>query len=173
MNLHDFIPGLAYRTVCLYGFPPQTSQEWRAACEMLMRCFERIGVKPNTITVDNAPGLSDAAMPADMWRMWLARHEFPAPSALSAGSGYLGRLRLRTPWLHTRAHGNIHSREAFDVRPNAQRGGLHPPPRGRRSGLRNTSRAASRTGACGLTTPPGRPRGIWCSRAAGGPAPTG
>jgi hypothetical protein len=114
MKLHDFIPGLAYRTVCLYGFPPQTREEWRAAYEMLLRCFERIGVKPNMVTVDDAPGLSDATMPIDMWRTWIARHEFPIPSALSAGSGYLGRLNLRMPWLHTRAHGNIYSREAFD-----------------------------------------------------------
>src|SRR5258708_24525278 len=107
MKLHDFIPGLAYRTVSLFGFSPETGEEWRAAYEMLLRCFERIGVKPNTITVDDAPGFSDDAMPINVWRARIARHEFPVPSMLSVGSGYLGRLDLTTPWLHTRAHGSI------------------------------------------------------------------
>src|SRR5260370_19680621 len=107
MKLHDFIPGLAYRAVSLFGFSLERGEEWRAAYEMLLRCFERIGVKPNTITIDDAPGLSDAAMPIDVWRTWIARHEFPIPSALYAGSGYLGRVNLSTPWLHTRAHGSI------------------------------------------------------------------
>jgi hypothetical protein len=49
MNLHDFIPALAYRTVSLSGFSLETGEEWRAAHEMLVRCFDRIGTKPNTI----------------------------------------------------------------------------------------------------------------------------
>jgi hypothetical protein len=107
MKLHDFIPGLAYRAVSLYGFWPETGEQWRAACEMLLRCFERIGVKPNTITADDVPGLSDEAKPIDAWRTWIARHEFPTPTSLSAGSGYFGRLDLSMPWFHTRVYGCI------------------------------------------------------------------
>lgn len=70
-------------------------------------CFDRIGIKPNTVVADGAPGVSDESMRIDVWRSWIARHEFPVPLILSAGSGYFGRLNVRMPWLHTRVHGNI------------------------------------------------------------------
>jgi hypothetical protein len=107
MKLHDLIPGLAYRAIALFGYSLETREEWRAAYEMLLRCFERIGVRPNTITADDVPGLSDEARPIDAWRTWIARHEFPTPTLLGVHSGYLGRLDLSMPWLVTRAYGSI------------------------------------------------------------------
>jgi hypothetical protein len=107
MKLYDFIPGLAYRTVSLFGYSLETGAEWRAAYEVLLECFERIGVRPNTITADDVPGLRGEAMPMDLWKRWIARHEFPTPTRLSVESGYLGRLDVSLPWLSTRAYGGI------------------------------------------------------------------
>lgn len=107
MKLHDFIPGIAYHAVSLYGFSPQTGDQWRATAEVLLRSFERLGVKPNSITMDDVPGFNEEGLTVEEWREWSARHEFPVPSMVAVGAGYFGRLDVRIGCLQTRLHGNV------------------------------------------------------------------
>lgn len=105
MKLHDFIPGRAYRTLCLHGFAPKDSTQWEAAYRLLLRCHERLGIRPERVTLDDVPGLSDDARWIEAWEKWLKNHPFPMPSSLSVSANVFRGLIL--PWPHTRAYGDV------------------------------------------------------------------
>lgn len=106
MKLHDFIPGRAFRTLCLHGFAPQDSAQWEAAYRVLLRCHERLGTHPEWVVLDDVPGLSEETRSLRIFEEWLKEHPFPLPSMLSVGTSLIRGMTL--PWkIDSRSYGSI------------------------------------------------------------------
>jgi hypothetical protein len=108
VRLLDLIPRRTYRALCLHGFAPKDSEQWQAAYGVLLRCHERLGVKPEHVSLDDVPGLSAETKSVESFEKWLNKTSFPMPSNLSAGAAvWIGPHFFRYRLLHTQAWGAI------------------------------------------------------------------
>lgn len=116
MSVYELIPGSRFYCLCLHGFAPQDAEQWQGSYQLLLRCFERLGVQPERVTLEDVPGLSNESRSVKSWESWLKKNSFSVPSSLSVNAGFwlgLGNFRYRV--LHTRAQGYI-SGAVFDER---------------------------------------------------------
>ncbi|MFN3914700.1 MAG: hypothetical protein ACK4K3_07240 [Aquabacterium sp.] len=105
--MRDIFPGGAQHALCLHGFAPKDSGQWETVYELLLRCHDLIGAKPDRVTLDDVPGLSDEARSIESWEKWRENNLFPTPSSLSVSANVFRGIVL--PWLHTRSWGSANN----------------------------------------------------------------